>query len=256
MWLPLAAFLVILSNQSVSPARAGVLWYNGDYDNRDALANGSAGINFNGGFVEISKVYENFVVPVGQTWQITSAFSTDEILYGSGLKVTTATWEIRTGVSAGNGGTVVISGDTAASQVAVTPQAGFTYIAPPSLITVSIPTVTLTAGTYWLSVIPDDTNPFFGDQAYVETTSGANAVGIPHGNDGNSFISNNLPSGGAGSYFFTPTSSVEGAGTWYYSMGVIGTATGVPEPSSFVLAAIGGFGAVTFARRKKLRHNS
>jgi hypothetical protein len=252
-WPLLAALLVTLSTQFPSPARAGVLWYNGDFDNRDALPNGTAGINFNGGFAEVSKVYDNFVVPAGQTWQITSVFSTDEILYHSGKPVTTASWQILSGVSPGNGGTVVVSGDSAATMTAVAPQAGFTYVDPEFKIVATIPTVTLTAGTYWLSVIPDDTSPDFGDQALVETTSGANAVGTPPGNDGNSFISNNLPAGGPGSDFFTPVSTIEGGGTWDFSMGVGGTATGVPEPSSLALVAIGGIGALTLVRRRKVK---
>jgi hypothetical protein len=252
-WPLLAALLLIMSTRFASTASAGVLWYNGDYDNRDALANGSAGVNFNAPFLEVSKVYENFVVPAGQTWQITSVFSTDQIFYQSGQPVTKASWQILTGVSAGNGGTVVISGDSAAVATPVTSVPGFTYVAPEFKVTATIPTVTLTAGTYWLSVIPDDNNAFIGDQAYVESTRGANAVGTPPGNDGNSFISNNLPAGGPGADFFTPTSTVEGGGTWDYSMGVIGTATGVPEPSSLALVAIGGIGAVTCARRRKVK---
>jgi hypothetical protein len=251
-WPLLAALLVILSTPFASPARAGVLWYNGDYDNRDVLPNGTARINFNGVFNEVSKVYENFVVPAGQTWQITSVFSTDQILYKSGQPVTTASWQILTGVSAGNGGTVVIGGDSAATATPVAPQAGFTVFDPEFKVTATIPTVTLTAGTYWLSVIPDDKTPELGDQAFVESTSGANAVGTPAGNDGNSFISNNLPAG-TGSDFFTPISTVEGGGTWDFSMGVSGTATGVPEPSSLALVAIGGIGALTFVRRRKVK---
>jgi hypothetical protein len=252
-WPLLAALLVTLSTQFQSPVRAGVLWYNGDYDNRNALANGTTGVNFNGPAAEVSKVYENFVVPAGQTWQITSVFSTDEIFYQSGRGVTSASWQILTGVSAGNGGIVVASGDSTATQASVAPQAGFTYVDPEFKITATISTVTLTAGTYWLSVIPDDSAGRVGDQAFVETTSGANAVGTPPGNDGNSFISNNLPAGSTGADFFTPTSSILGPGNWDFSMGVAGTATGVPEPSSLALVAIGGIGALTFVRRRKVK---
>ena len=112
----------------------------------------------------------------------------------------------------------------------------------------------LTAGTYWLSVIANDATPFFGDRAYVMTTSGLNSVGRPPGNDGNSFISNNLPTGATGAYSFTSTSanSVEGPGTWDYSMGVSGTFTtaAVPEPSSLILVAIGGLGTSAWVRRR------
>ena len=91
--------------------------------------------------------------------------------------------------------------------------------------------VTLASGTYWLAVAPDVSN----QNSYITTTSGANAVGSPPGNDGHSFVSS--------TFFgenFVPTSdpSVEGQGTWDYSMGVIGTAA-VPEPSSFILGLVG-----------------
>ena len=80
--------------------------------------------------------------------------------------------------------------------------------------------------------------PLFGPDSFIGTTSGANAVGTPPGNDGNSFFS---------SIFFgqsfVPTTdpSIEGPGTWDYSMGVVGTAiqTAVPEPSSLVLGLVG-----------------
>ena len=233
-----------------SRAEAVPLWYNGDYDNRDALANGSAGINFNGGFLQVSKVYENFVVPTGQTWTITSVYSVDEILYNSGLPVTKASWEVRSGAGAGNGGLLVASGDTAATQTPVTKNPGFTYAFNPSLITASVPSLVLTAGTYWLSVTADDASAFFTDQSYIETTSGANSVGVPPGNDGNSFISNNLPAGKSGAYNFTATSTIEGAGKWDYVMGVNGTSQSlaVPEPSSLLMLALGGLGSSAYLR--------
>ena len=93
--------------------------------------------------------------------------------------------------------------------------------------------VTLGAGTYWLSVAPDVSD----QNSYIGTTSGANAVGTPPGNDGNSFFSS--------SFFgqsFVPTTdpSIEGPGTWDYSMGIVGTATSttVPEPSGLALGLI------------------
>ena len=252
-WLILASIFLAGPALTSSRADAAMLWYNGDYDNRDALANGSAGINYNGPFLQVSKVYENFIVPTGQTWTVTSVYSTDEILYKSGVPVTKASWEIRSGVGSGNGGTLVASGDTAATQTPVTKIPGYTYSFNPTLITATVPSVTLAAGTYWLSVIPDDTAPFFGDKSYVETTSGANSVGKPPGNDDNSFISNNLT--GAGGYNFTPTSSssVEGPGTWDYSMGVSGTSTAVPEPSSLMLVVLGVLAAPAVLRLRARR---
>jgi PEP-CTERM motif len=246
--------LIVLTGLALtsSHANAGILWYNGDYDNRDALANGTAGINFNGPFVQVSKVYENFVVPTGQVWTITSVFSTNEILYQSGAPVTMASWEIRSGLSSGNGGTLVASGDTAATNTPIAENPSNFYNFTPSLVTATVASVKLTAGTYWLSVVADNSDPFFADQSYIETTSGANSVGVPPGNDGNSFISNNLPAGKPGAYNFTATSTIEGAGNWDYSMGVGGTAApaSVPEPSSLSMVAFGVFGTLVCLRRR------
>src|SRR5262249_20497101 len=93
--------------------------------------------------------------------------------------------------------------------------------------------VTLGAGTYWLAVAPDVSD----QNSFISTTSGTNAVGLPPGDDGNSFVSSTFLG-----LSFVPTSdpSLEGPGTWDYSMGVIGTATQViPEPSSFLLGLFG-----------------
>ena len=232
-----------------------MLWYNGTFDGRDALANGSTVPNYDGAFHEISQVYDNFIVPVGQTWTVTSVFSNDEIDYKSGLAVASATWVIRQGVSSGEGGKVVAGGDTTATQSALTNGPGSASGAPAYQITASVPSLTLTAGTYWLSVIPDDASPTLGDQAYIQTTSGAGAVGIPLGNDGNSYISNNLPA--AGGYNFAPTSSIEGPGNWDYSMGVVGTmAATVPEPMSLVQVILGGLAAAAFLRSRRARKSS
>jgi PEP-CTERM motif len=234
-----------------SPARAGILWYNGDYDNRDALANQTnVPINTGTGFViNTSLVYENFVVPTGQVWTIDHLFSNNQLAFFQAP--TTATWSIREGVSAGNGGTVVASGDSTAALTPLTQNGTFFYAGPETNVSVAITPIVLTAGTYWVAVAPDSQG-FFGDQSYVETTSGQNSVGVPAGNDGNSFITNTLPSNFPGALNFAPTSSIEGAGNWDYSLGVSGTFTGVPEPASIVLL---GAGAAVLAcgTRRRLR---
>ena len=163
-------------------------------------------------------VYDDFIVPKGYTYNLTGVFSND-LMYDPGA-ATTAYWEIRSGViSAGNGGTLLYSGDGADT---LTPTGRYEPVIPgvfnvyeyTNLVSVS---VSLGAGTYWLAVAPDVSN----QNSYITTTSGTNAVGSPPGNDGNSFASS--------TFFglnFVPTSdpSIEGPGTWDYSMGVIGTA--------------------------------
>lgn len=206
----------------------GILWYNGDYDGRDALVNQTGAPD--------GLVYDDFIVPTGYTFTLTGVFSND-LMYNPSV-ATTAYWEIRSGVSAGNGGTLLYSGDGADSLTAtgrsepVIPGV-FNVYEYTNLVSVS---VTLGAGTYWLAVAPDVS----GQNSYITTTSGTNAVGSPPGDDGNSFQSS--------TFFglnFVPTSdpSIEGPGTWDYSMGVYGTATPttpvVPEPSGLMLGLVG-----------------
>ena len=247
----LALGLLVLSCLTAEPAQADLLWYNGDYDNRDALDNGFSLVNFGGLAALRSTVYEDFIVPVGQTWTVTSVFSNDQLNYATN-PVTSAAWAIRSGVSAGNGGTLVASAsNAAATQTALTKTAGFFYAASPFQITATVSPLVLTAGTYWLSVIPNEPTVFDGNFSYVMSTSGLNSVGMPPGNDDSSFISNNIAAGNPGSYFFTSTGTVEGGGTWDYSLGVNGTvAFTVPEPSSLVVVAIGGLGMLAFLRRR------
>ncbi len=244
--------VLLLALAFSSPARAGLLWYNGDYDGRTSLLNETnvPATNTDSPPLQKSLVYENFVVPVGQIWTITSVFSNDAVAFA--VAPTTATWQIRSGVSAGNGGTLIASGDSSAT---VTPLSGISisgYTA--ETITATIPAVTLTAGTYWLAVAPDSAG-YYADQSFVLSTSGANGVGTPAGNDGNSYITNSYPTSGTGSYNFTASTTVlnkRGVGfgpNIDFSMGVAGVI--VPEPSSVVLVAVGLAGASTWARKRR-----
>ena len=95
-------------------------------------------------------------MPVGQIWTLTSVFSNDQLNYRTN-PVTTAAWEIRSGVSAGNGGTVVASASSAtATQTALSQTPGYFYAANPVQITASVSSLVLTAGTYWLTVYPTE----------------------------------------------------------------------------------------------------
>jgi hypothetical protein len=224
----IAGFLAVAAILHGPPRADGgsILWYNGDYDGRDTQVNQTGPAD--------GKIYEDFIVPTGFTFTITSVFSND-FMFDPGA-AQTAAWEIRSGVSAGNRGTLLDSGDGVDTLTAT----GRSITVIPGIENINEFTnsvnvnVTLGAGTYWLSVAPDVSN----QNSFIGTTSGANAVGTPPGNDGNSFFSS--------SFFgqiFVPTSdpSIEGPGTWDYSMGVVGTAvqTAIPEPSSFVLGLIG-----------------
>ena len=209
----------------------GVLWYNGDPDGNSADANG-VGVSP----VPDSLVYDNFQIAAGYRWTVDGAFSIDLMDYSG---VTQAQWEIRKNVSAGDGGMLVASGTSAATQTDLGfSLSGFEVFG----ISVSGLNVVLGPGTYWLTVAPvsPPTGNIPANYSYIATTSGLDAIGSPPGNDGNSFAT----SAGYG-WNFTPTSdpSIEGAPT-DYSMGLTGSA--VPEPASWMLLLVGGLGVMGY----------
>ncbi len=229
IWRSVAALVVSVAVCSQAAKADPVLWYNGNWDQRDALANETGHIN--------GLVYENFIVPVGQTWTVTGAWSND-FSRNSIATPTTASWQIRSGVSAGNGGTLLASGSGATTVTATGASSTFggffTYFE--RTYSVSVPSVVLGAGEYWLSVAPNTSGAGSVDSNSLNsTTSGAGSVGLPAGNDGRSYFT----SADTGD-FFTPTSTIEGDDTqnWDYSQGVSGTvqtSTVVPEPTSMAL---------------------
>jgi hypothetical protein len=217
-------------------AHAATLWYNGDTDGRDAFVNQTGAPD--------GLVYDDFIVPIGDTYNITAVFSND-MMYNS-TAATTAHWEIRSGVSSGNGGTLLASGDGADTVTATgrTFNPGITLDEYTNQVAVN---VILTAGTYWLAVAPDVSS----QNSYISTTSGANAVGSPPGNDGDSFLSSTFFSES-----FVPLSdpSNEGPGTWDYSMGFIGTTNSlspVPEPTGATLLPVAGLILLGYLRRRE-----
>ena len=100
----------------------------------------------------------------------------------------------------------------------------------------------LGSGFYFLNVSPIVPANVTG-QSFQSTTSGANAVGTPPGNDGNSWWNSNLFG-----VNFTSTTAIFGAGTWDMSGGVIGTV--VPEPATIALLTCG-LGALVIAVRRR-----
>jgi hypothetical protein len=135
---------------------------------------------------------------------VTALFS-DNLLW---TNITAADWEIRTGLSEGNAGTLIASGST--SSPVVFPiwcgASNCIYRVEVTGLNVSLP-----PGTYWLNVTP------IGDgtgRSFNATTSGLHAVGSPPGNNQNAFF--NSPRFGA---YFTSTSNE--SQPYDYSMGVI-----------------------------------
>ena len=192
---------------------SSVLWYNGDFNDVNGLANEQNTI------VTQAAVYDNFVVTDAGGWDITSVFS-DNL---ANTNITGAAWEIRTGVSEGNGGTLVASGMTATPVVTPTGRSGFgftEYMVEVTGLNVHLPA--LPAGQfYWLNVTP------IGDgtgRSFDSSTSGTNCVGTPCGNDQNAFFDSTF----FGSVF---TSTANVAQPFDFSMGVIGIGGGGGTPT-------------------------
>jgi uncharacterized protein YjbI with pentapeptide repeats len=176
-------------------------WYNGDPVN-----NFNIGL-VNGLFASLGQanVYENFIVPAGG-WTVSGVFSVNEM----DVAITQAEWEIRSGMSSGNGGTLIASGTSKASQTSLGLSGrGFTMYK----VEVDNLSIFLPPGQYWLSVAPAGIPA--GNGSGSAYTTGLNAVGNPPGNDLNNF--QNFPSQGI--HFLANPGSGGSARDW--SLGVL-----------------------------------
>jgi hypothetical protein len=194
----------------VLSAPLDALWYNGDFDG-EATGNGLTNEQdtFASGF---SHIYDDFNVNDSGGWDITSVFSNDFL----SSNITSATWEIRQGMSAFNGGTLVASGSTDAPVITPTGRFGFGF----TEFTVEVTglSVHLDPGTYWLNVTPVDN--LDGGRGFNTTTLGANCVGTPCGNDQTAFLDSSL----FGAVFEPTLDFCSQCGD--FSMGVNGTVSG------------------------------
>ena len=212
-----------------SPLRltGNLLWYNGDFDGVNGLANER---NTSLGSGQYASVYDDFDVPAGPGWDVGSVFSNNL----ENTNVTGATWEIRQGISAGNGGTLIASGTTVTPVVTPTGRSGFGFTE--FMVEVTGLNVHLPPGTYWLNVTV--TGDLTG-RSFDSTTVGANCVGTPCGNNQNAFFDSNFFG-----VVFGPTSD-QGQPT-DFSMGITtggggGTPTPTPTGTPACLVVNGGF---------------
>jgi hypothetical protein len=205
----------------------GTIFYSGDFDPNNPNANGLANETdaIVGGSPYGAATYQNFTLGASAT--ATGLFSNNL----SGLNPSTGYWEIRTGVSEGNGGTLVASGTGAVTQTP-TGRTGFGFIEYRD--EVDGLNVNLNGGTqYWMAVVPNDPNN--PNRSFNSNTFGANSIGTytPDQEFWNS------------AFFGANFTNADTQGVFpAFSQGVV--AGNVPEPSSLImlgsgLVAVGGF---------------
>jgi len=144
-------------------------WYNGDWQSGiPSPANWYMAPD------DYARVYDQFQVPAGG-WTVVSVFSNGSI--PDATAIGTVSWEIRRGMSPGNGGEVVAAGVSPAIQSDDPAVAAARY--PDAVkkthfrIQANFLHVPLAAGSYWLSVTPGGIR-----NANAASTLGANAVGV------------------------------------------------------------------------------
>ncbi len=213
------------------PVETGVTcaFYGGDLDLNDPNQNGLANENdaIVGGSPYGAAVYQNFQWAGGTV----GGLATNNL---SGLNPSTAYWEIRSGVSEGNGGTLVASGTGATSNVA-TGRSDFGFNEYTNFVSTN---VSLGSGQYWMSVVPND--PANANRSFNSDTSGLNSVGTQTSNlqyFNSAFFGAN----------FTNTNN-EGVFAQFSQ-----AAYATPEPSSLIMLGSGIVGVAGVIRRRLSR---
>jgi hypothetical protein len=220
---------------AIAQAPPGSLWYNGDFNYAHYIPNERNTL------VSQAAVYDDFDVTASQGWHVTAVFSNNLLFVNPPGYVAGADWEIRTGISEVNPGTLVASGTTQTPLVTFTFHAENEFTVEVTGLNIFLPG--LPSGQhYWLNVTPvgNGTGLYFNSD-----TSGLNCVGTPCGNDGNSWFNSTFFG-----VFFGPASAQVGVSPADFSMGVIGNV--VPEPATIVLFTCGlGALLIAFGRRRK-----
>jgi PEP-CTERM motif len=239
----------VLAAMAASPAGAQTtLFYNGDPD----YMNGWTSEQLPNWSVDV-RIYDNFTVS-GPTWTVTGLLGNLQArrvgtLGPSNVTWSTAYWEIRSGVSAGNGGTLLYSG-TNATSLTLLPTSFWEANTYRTVVSGFTP-FTLGPGTYWMTISPYPTGEV-DPLSSIWTTDGTNGV---HAQIDGQLYSDS-PTFGTN---FSPMHAWPNAA---FSYGVLGTAVGTtidtppgttttPEPATLMLTALGLGGLAALARRQR-----
>ncbi len=160
------------------------VFYGGDWDptasNWVAFGNGD---EYDAGTVYNYTNYVPFVVPSGATWTVVGLF-TNNIFYNYVtlkdsfmLNPPDASWSISTGLSTGNGGTLLYGGTLAPAKPTSTGRS-YSSIYYEYAVSVKTGKISLPSGTYWLAVAPECTASSCEQFMYnTDSTSRTNHIG-------------------------------------------------------------------------------
>jgi hypothetical protein len=208
------------------PSEFGCAFYGGDLDlndpNQDGLSNENDAIV--GGSPYGAATYQNFNWGGG----VLGGLATNNL---SRLNPATAYWEIRSGVSEGNGGTLIASG-TGGTFNQPTGRNEYTNF-------VGGLRIGLGAGTYWMAVVPND--PGNANRSFNSNTDGLNSMGNQTSGQqffNSPFFGSNFMNANSQGVFNTFSQAA------YYAE---------PEPSSIVLLGSGLVAVAGVVRRRLSR---
>jgi hypothetical protein len=230
----LPAVFAVVFGLAALPAQAGVIWYNGDFDQNDGLASMHNG---GGSFGIDSYVYDNFTIASG-TYDVSGVFG---YFLSDTSSILGAQFEIRQAVGSADGGTVTASGSTGSASWSATA----TTLNSLTLyqLGMNVSGVALSPGTYWLGLRPI-LDPNQNQNAYAASTSGTNGTGYLAGN---AYVDSAF-------FGYDFMLSTDGGYPADYSLGVDATMEGAggvtPEPST-MLFGIGGLAGFLLLRRRR-----